>query len=308
MKTPEQKSRVLITGGSGLIGQQLCKLLQRKGYEVALLGRSKSSAANALSYAWNLEENKIDSDAINSSDYIIHLAGANIGAKRWSRKRREEIISSRIKSIDLIFKSLDKKDPKLKAFISASAIGYYGTLTSEHIFKETDPAAGDFLGQVCKKWEDAADRFTSMGIRTVKLRTGVVLSKQGGALSKLQKPVRWGLASAIGSGKQYMPWIHLDDLCAMYIHALENSQMEGAYNAVAPEHVSNKAFTRKLAQVLGKPFWFPDIPAFAMKLVFGKMAIMLLEGSRVSSEKIETAGFSLQYPDLDGAFKELYSK
>ncbi len=308
MNTPEQKSRVLITGGTGLIGQQLGIRLQQRGYEVALLGRRKSSHSDTLFYTWNPDQNEIDRDAINSCDYIIHLAGANIGAKRWTKQRREEIISSRVKSIDLIFNNLSKSSPKLKAFISASATGYYGAITSEKIFSETDPPAGDFLGQVCEKWEDAADKFASLGIRTVNLRTGVVLSKQGGALAKLQRPVQWGVASAIGSGSQYMPWIHMDDLCAIYINALENMKMEGAYNAVAPEQVTNKAFTRRLSQVLRKPFWFPNIPAPAMKLIFGKMAVILLEGSRVSSEKIETAGYTFLFPDLDKAFKKLYTK
>lgn len=303
-RTPE--SRVLITGGSGLIGRHLCDRLKEKGYEVALLGRGKSVHKNILSYTWDLHRNEIDQDAINGSDFIIHLSGANIGAKRWTSKRKAEIISSRIKSIDLIFNNLNKKNPKLKAFISASAIGYYGAITSEKIFKETDPPARDFLGQVCEKWEDAADKFSSAGIRTVKLRTGVVLSKQGGALARLQRPVRWGVGSAIGSGSQYMPWIHMDDLCAIYIQALENIRMEGAYNAVAPEHVTNKAFTRKLALALRRPFWFPHIPAPLIRLLFGRMAVMLLEGSRVSSEKIQTAGYKFQFPDLDNAFKELF--
>lgn len=308
MKAQTQISRVLITGGSGLIGRHLCNRLQEKGYKVALLGRSKSSFTITPTYTWNIDRNEIDTDAINACDYIIHLAGTNIGAKRWTCKRKEDIISSRIKSIDLIFNNLNKKNSKLKAFISASAIGYYGAITSEHIFSETDPPASDFLGQVCEEWEHSADQFSSIGIRTVKLRTGVVLSKQGGALSKLQKPVQFGIASAIGSGKQYMPWIHMDDLCAMYIHALENVKMEGAYNAVAPEHVTNKAFTRKLTQALRKPFWFPNIPAPAMRLLFGKMAEMLLEGSRVSSRKIDSTAYKFLYPDLDSAFKELYSK
>jgi len=308
MNAGKQISRVLITGGSGLIGQQLCNRLQQKGYEVALLGRSNSPYTNTLSYTWNLHRNEIDKDAINACDFIIHLAGTNIGAKRWTSKRKEDIISSRIKSIDLIFNNLNKNNSKLKAFISASAIGYYGAITSEHIFSETDPPANDFLGQVCEEWEQAADQFSSLGIRTVKLRTGVVLSKQGGAFSKLQKPVQFGIASAIGSGKQYMPWIHMDDLCAIYILALENVKIEGVYNAVAPEHVTNKAFTRKLTQALGKPFWFPNIPAPAMRLLFGKMAVMLLEGSRVSSEKIETTAYKFLYPDLDTAFKELCSR
>jgi uncharacterized protein (TIGR01777 family) len=303
----EQKSRVLITGGTGLIGRQLNYRLKQGGYEVALLGRSKRSDSDTLFYSWDPDQNKVDRDAINNCDYIIHLAGANIGAKRWTSKRRDEIISSRVKSIELIFNNLSKSNPRLKAFISASATGYYGAITTGKIFSETDPPAGDFLGQVCEKWEDAADKFSPAGIRTVKLRTGVVLSKQGGALAKLRRPVQWGVGSAIGSGSQYMPWIHLDDLCAMYIYALENVKIKGAYNAVAPEQVTNKAFTRQLARVLHKPFWFPNIPASLMRLLFGRMAVMLLEGSRVSSDKIETAGFSFLYPDLDSAFKDLYS-
>ena len=306
MNTPEQKSRVLLTGGTGLIGQQLSYHLKQMGYEVALLGRSKSSHSDTLFYTWDPDKNEIDRDAINSCDYIIHLAGANIGAKRWTIKRKEEIINSRVKSIDLIFNNLNKKNPKLKAFISASATGYYGAITSEHIFSETDPPAGDFLGQVCEKWEHTADKFTSLGIRKVKIRTGVVLSKKGGALAKLHRPVQWGVGSAIGSGEQYMPWIHLDDLCAIYIHALENEKMEGVYNAVAPEHVTNKAFTRKLSRALGKPFWFPNIPALAMKLLFGQMAVMLLEGSRVSSKKIRSMPYKFLYPELDNALEEIY--
>ncbi|MDF1573943.1 MAG: TIGR01777 family oxidoreductase [Bacteroidales bacterium] len=300
--------RVIITGGRGLIGQDLGVKLQKRGYEVAILGRSKDPDSETPGYTWNIDRGEIDKEAINSCDYIIHLAGANIGKKRWTEKRKKEIVDSRVKSIDLIFKHIDPGNRQLKAFISASASGYYGAVTSEQVFIESNPPAHDFLGKTCKKWEEAADQFTGIGIRTVKLRTGIVLSKKGGALSKLKIPVQWGLGSAIGSGRQYMPWIHLDDLSGMYIHALENQSMSGAYNAVAPEHISNKALTRKIAGRLHKPFWFPNIPACIIKLIFGKMSLMLLRGSRVSPEKIQAAGYTFLFPDLDSAFKDLFSK
>lgn len=299
-------SNVLISGGSGLVGQHLCKSLQEKGYDVAILSRSSKPKTHTPSYYWDINRNDIDIEAINNCDFIIHLAGVNIGEKRWTRKRKIEILNSRVKSIDLIFKNLDKKN-KLKAVISASAVGYYGAHTTEKIFSETDSSSNDFLGETCSLWEQAADKFTGIGIRTVKIRTGVVLSKKGGALAKLKMPIQLGFGSAIGHGRQYMPWIHMDDLCAIYIKALENKEMNGAFNAVAPEHVTNKALTRKMARALHKPFWFPNIPAFIMKLLFGEMAVMLLSGSRVSSAKIEASGYTFQFPNLESALKDLYS-
>ena len=303
---PSKMSSVLISGGSGLVGQHLCKSLQEKGYDVAILSRSLKPNTHTPSYFWDIDRNEIDSQAINSCDFIIHLAGVNIGAKRWTRRRKKEIIDSRVKSIDLIFNNIDKRNNKLKAFFSASAIGYYGALTSEHIFIETDPSAKDFIGQTCEKWEQAADRFKSIGIRTLKIRTGVVLSKKGGALAKLKIPIHLGFGSAIGHGRQYMPWIHMDDLCAIYIHAMENEEMNGAFNAVAPEHITNKALTRMMARALHKPFWFPNIPAFIMKVLFGKLSVMLLRGSRVSSDKIKAAGYTFQFPELENALKDVF--
>ena len=300
-------ARVLISGGSGLIGQVLRIRLEEKGYDVALLGRSSKKDHGTASFAWDITKGEIDTEALNNCDYIIHLAGANIGAKRWTPKRKQEIRVSRIDSANLLYANLDKQKTKLKAFISSSAIGYYGAISSEHVFKEADPPADDFLGRVCRDWEQAADQFKESGIRTVKIRTGIVLSKEGGALSKLRIPVKWGLGSPVGDGKQYMPWIHINDLCDMYIHALEQEDMQGAYNAVAPQHVNNKDFTRKLARAMGKPFWAPNVPAFALKLLFGEMSVMLLTGSRISPEKIREAGFSFTFPDLDSALHELLS-
>ena len=198
----------------------------------------------------------------------------------------------------MIFDALDKERNQLKGFISASAIGYYGAVSGEKIFVESDQPGRDFLGQTCEKWESVAKRFSDLGIRSVRLRMGVVLTEKGGALAKFTSLIKTGFGAAIGTGMQYMPWIHLDDLCDIFIMAVENTDVEGAYNAVAPQHVTNKEFTKEVARSLNKTLWLPDIPALAMKLIYGRMSAMLLYGSRVSSEKIETSGFKFEYPTL----------
>jgi uncharacterized protein (TIGR01777 family) len=300
--------RVIITGGTGLIGKHLSGKLKEKGYNVSLLS-SKSKQDNDIPvYFWNPEKNEIDRKAISSADYIIHLAGAGIGDKRWTKKRRQTISDSRIKTCELIFNTVQETGTKLKAFISASAIGYYGTITSDKVFTETDHPANDFLGEICRKWEQAADRFYESGIRTVKIRTGVVLTTKGGAMARMIPAVRMGIGSALGSGRQYLPWIHVEDLCNIYIKAIEDTSLRGAYNAVAPEHITNEAFMRTLAKVLKKPFFFPDIPAITMKLLFGKMSGILLKGSRVSSDKIISAGYAFLFPNLENALKNLLQK
>lgn len=299
---------ILITGGTGLVGRHLCRKLKEKGYSIALLSRTRQHHSDIPTYAWNLDNNEIEKEAIKTADYVIHLAGANIGDKRWTNKRRQLIIDSRVKTGELIFDKTKESNIKLKAFISASAIGYYGAITSDKIFCETDPPSNGFLGETCLQWEQSADRFRELGIRTVKIRTGVVLTKQGGALAKMITPVIMGIGSAIGNGKQYLPWIHIDDLCGIYIKAIEDTQMNGVYNAVAPDHKTNRDFIRILASVLKKPFWFPDVPAIAMKIMFGKMSGILLKGSRVSSDKINAAGYNFLFPDLENALTDIVLK
>lgn len=298
---------ILISGGSGLIGRHLCKKLKEKGYNVAILSRTKQPNNNSdiQIYTWNLDKKEIEKKALETADYIIHLAGANIWDKRWTTKRKQLIIDSRVKTGQLIFDKIKENKHKLKAFISASAVGYYGAITSDKIFSETDPPADDFLGETCRQWEQSADRFEELGVRTVKIRTAPVLTKQGGALAKMITPVKMGIGSAIGNGKQYLPWIHINDLCGIYIKAIEDMQMNGAYNAVAPDHRANEDFIRTLARVLKKPFWFPNIPAIAMKIIFGRMSEVVLKGSRVSSDKIRKAGYIFQFPDLENALTDL---
>jgi len=297
--------RILISGGNGLIGRHLCQKLTGRGYQVAILSRSGKPGGNLLSYYWDPDNNEMDPEAVDAADYIIHLAGANIGEKRWTPKRKQEILDSRVKPGQLIFNSVKANSGKLKAFISASATGYYGAIGSQQIFRETDPPALDYLGETCRQWEQSALQFESAGIRTVMIRTGVVLSPKGGALSKMATLVRYGLGSPLGSGRQFLPWIHLDDLCEIYIKALEDRQMNGAYNAVSPAITTNKEFYKTLARVLKKPLWLPPVPSFVLKIVLGEMSAMLLEGSRVSSVKIRAAGFNFRFPELQGALNDV---
>ena len=296
---------VLISGGTGLVGKYLSKKLIEKGYVVATLGRQSKKQSDIPNYTWNIENNELEKSALENVDYIIHLAGANIGERRWTSKRKKEIVDSRIKSSQLIFQKITENKHQLKAFISASAIGYYGAITTDKIFVETDQASQDFLGETCRLWEESANSFESLGIRTVKIRTGVVLTYQGGALAKMITPVKVGLGASIGSGKQYMPWIHIDDLCNIYIKAIEDNNMHGAYNAVAPEHKTNREFSETLTKVLKKTVWFPNIPATILKIIFGKMSEIILNGSRVSSNKLIKEGFQFKFPDLNSALVQL---
>ncbi|NOY50961.1 MAG: TIGR01777 family protein [Chlorobi bacterium] len=296
---------VLITGGTGLVGTYLSNKLLKRGYSVSFLSRAIHETPSIKTFVWNYQKQTIDIEALNNIDYIIHLAGANIGERRWTNSRKQLILDSRLKTGQLIFDKVNEHNIKLKAFISASATGYYGTITTDKIFMETNMPANDFLGNVCNEWEKISDKFGENGIRNVKIRTGVVLSGKGGALSKIIRPVKLGLGSAIGTGRQFMPWIHIDDLCEIYVKAIEDKQMEGAYNAVSPDHKTNEDFTKILASILNKPYWLPKVPPIVMKLAFGEMSDLLLKGSRVSAEKILKTGFEFRFTDLRSALSNL---
>ena len=256
-------------------------------------------------YTWDIAKQEIEKDAIIKADAIIHLAGANVGEGRWTTKRKKVIIDSRINSGNLLFESVKKFNPNLKTFITSSAIGYYGMVNSEKTFKEKDDAGNDFLAEVCSKWESVADQFSLLGCRVAKVRTGVVLDKNEGALAKLLTPIKLGIGSALGSGEQAMPWIHLDDICGIYLHLIENEMLNGAYNGVAPAKNTNKEFSKTVAKILKKPFWFPKVPAFALKLLMGEQAVIALKGSQISSEKIEKTGFKFRFRNLHDALSEI---
>lgn len=290
---------ILVTGGTGFIGRALCDLLRKKGHATFILSRTKTDNPNT--FYWNLAERYIDPEAIIKADYIIHLAGEGIADKRWTKERKRFLISSRVDSANLLFEKVKELHPNLKGFISASGIGYYGATTSEKIYEENDVAGEDFISEICKVWEKSSLQFDAINIRTVIFRTGVVFAKEGGALEKLSQPIKLGVGAALGSGEQYIPWIHLEDLCNMYLYAIENEEIKGIYNAVAPEHLTNKSLTKNIANKLKKPLWLPNIPTFMMKLILGEMAAIILEGSRVSSEKIMATGFKFNFPSIKEA-------
>ncbi|MDP5092036.1 MAG: TIGR01777 family oxidoreductase, partial [Polaribacter sp.] len=283
----------LITGGTGLIGSKLTQLLIERNHEVAILSR-KPSQKNE--FKWDIVNNFIDEKAFENIDFIIHLAGAGIADERWSNARKKELIDSRVQSANLLFENIKKFKTPLKGFISASGIGYYGAVTSNEIFEETAKAGDDFLAEICIKWEAAAMQFENEQIPVTILRTGVVLSSSGGALEKMKTPV----VTPLGSGKQYLPWIHIDDLCEMYLKAIENN-LVGIYNAVAPEHQTSYSFSKQLAKSINKPFVGIPVPSFLLKIVFGEMSVILLEGSRISANKIKKSGFSFRFETLKKA-------
>ena len=309
---------VLITGGSGLIGTRLSEILLEKGFSVSHLGRKKVTKIQARAtnsteakpsirmYNWDIDRGIIDEEALLKADYIIHLAGAGIADKNWSEARKKEIIESRTKSITLITNTLKMIPHEIKSFISASGIGYYGANTGDEPIAEQRTAGTDFVADCCIQWEAAADEIQALSIRTVKFRTGIVLSDKGGALPKLTLPVRWGVGAALGTGKQWQSWIHLDDLCELYVKALTDERMTGSYNAVAPNPITNYELTKLSAEVLKRPFWMPNVPAFALKLVFGEMAEIILGGNYILNKRITLeTDFSYKYVEVKEALKDL---
>lgn len=299
---------VLITGGTGLVGKHLTSLLTANGYEVAVLSRSPSSGLNVQTYTWDIRRQEISEEALQSAESIIHLAGVNIGGGRWTPGRRREIMASRIETADLLLQGLKETGLRPKTFISASAVGYYGSLTGEKIHSEEEPPALDFPGRVCAAWESAAEKFSKEGIRTIMVRTGIVLSKEGGLLKRLERPIRLGMGTTLGKGHQYMPWIHIDDLCGIYLHFLSNPDLSGAFNAVAPGHATSETFSRLLTRIREKKTWISGVPTFILRSVYGEMASMLLNGSRVSARKIIESGYTFRFPELDGALEQIYAK
>ena len=291
----------MITGGSGLIGRRLSFLLKSRGYEVRILSRSNNPKNNYKTFVWNVSEQYINDSAFEGLNHIIHLAGAGIADKRWSEKRKKEIIASRVASTNLLYNSVKRLKTPLNSFISASATGYYGAVTSETIFEEKDKPAKDFLGKVCSLWEDSIFQFNEIKIRTVALRTGIVLSKDGGALKKMKTPI----ITSLGNGKQYMPWIHIDDLCELYIKAIEDEQFKGAFNAVSPEHISNLSFSKKISKIFNYPFLALGAPSLILQIVFGEMSTIILNGSRISANKIKQAGFKFKFENLEKALNNL---
>ncbi|WP_313503331.1 TIGR01777 family oxidoreductase [Kaistella carnis] len=294
---------ILITGGTGLVGQLLVEKLRERRHEVRILTRKKSDDPNE--FYWNIAEKEIDDKAFQKLDAIIHLAGATI-SERWSDAYKKEMYSSRVDTANLLLERCKKNNVHLKSFISASGINYYGTFTSDQILKESDGVVQkDFLAELCVSWENAANKFSTVADRVVCLRTAMVLAKDGGAFPLLKKLVNLNMGSGVGSGNQWMNWIHVDDLVNMYIFAIENQKMNGIYNAVADDVPTNKTFMKDLANASDKFFLPFNVPNFVLKSVFGEMSSIILEGTRANNKKIKSLGFDFKYNHVKEAFKSL---
>jgi uncharacterized protein len=308
---------VIITGGTGLIGTALTKALVQKGYEIVILSRSKKlSTKKNISYAvWDVSNQTIEEEAIKKADYIVHLAGANVGEKRWTQKRKKEIVDSRVDTGKLLVKALKEIPNKVKAVVSSSAMGYYGpdlTASSSpkgggrgNLFVETDPPFNDFLATTVVKWENAIEPVKALDKRLVFFRTGIVLSNEGGAYKEFKKPLQFGVASVLGSGKQTVSWIHIDDLVRLYIEAIENDKWNGVYNAVSPNPASNRQLIKEIARQTKRFFITLKIPSSILKTILGEMSIEVLKSTTVSSEKIQKEGFQFLFPTIQTAIKNL---
>jgi uncharacterized protein (TIGR01777 family) len=304
---------VLISGGTGIIGSRLTHHLIERGYDIIILTQQKNRLAenSKITYSyWNVEKEIIDKKAVLSADHIVHLAGAGVMDHKWTTDYKKKILESRTKSAELIVNCLKEHEHHVKTFVSASAIGYYGAdekiLERKDGFIESDLPSQDFLGETCLLWEASVEPVTALGTRLVKLRTGIVLSKKGGALKEFKKPLRFGIATVFGNGKQIVSWVHIDDLCRMYCEAMENKYLHGSYNAVAPEPVSQKELILLLANKMRNKFFTAvHVPVFILKLFLGKRSIEILKSATVSDRKIKATGFTFLYPSIESALNEV---
>lgn len=297
------KQVVLITGANGMLAKQLAQQLEEE-YAVRFLTRKKTRDNE---YLWDINKHYIDPKALTGVTGVIHLAGASIAEKRWTKKSKQIILSSRVDSADLILKELKKQQISIDTFISASAIGYYGSKTTDAVFNEESPKGNDFLSDVCSEWERAAATFRSDGIakRVIIVRSGIILALNDGALTKIMKPIKYGLGSCLGTGNQFMPWVHIEDLVGIFKFILDDKKISGTFNAVSPQHVTNKELTKTIAKLMNRPLILPNIPKFLIKIIFGELAATLLEGSKISSKKISNAGYKFKHEKLSEALSNL---
>lgn len=302
--------KILLTGASGYIGENLQQELLAKGHQVNSLTRKDPPAANrdGLQYfKWDPAKDEIDEHCADEAEAIINLAGAGIAQKPWSKKVRKEILKSRTDSVNLLYSLLRRNDKhRVRSFVSASATGYYGDQADQWL-SEDHAAEDSFLGQTCLAWEQAVEQGKALGIRTVCLRSGLVLGKDGGILPKISALTEWGLGAALGNGRQWVPWIHLEDAVQMYCYALEHEGLQGPFNMVAPDPVTNLELTETIAKTLKRPLWLPHVPAVVLTGIMGKMSALVLNSTRASAERIESTGFTFKYPGIGQAIQTIYA-
>ncbi len=295
---------VLITGGSGLIGTALTGLLLEEGYQVRHLSRNPQKLSRVPTFLWNIDQQFIDLKAFEDVDFVVHLAGENIAHGRWTKRRKDLIYRSRVGGAKLILDYKLRYKLNFQAFISSSAIGYYGTFNSDEIFTEDSPAGDDYLAYVAKHWEDAAWEFYKNGVRVGIVRTGVVLAPNGGLIQKLLPLARMGLLSPLGSGKQQVPWIHIYDLVRIYLMLIRSDESD-VFNGVAPQFVTFTDLVDELVKLLGRKVWLPNVPSFVIKLLFGEMSSIMLYGSRVSADKLLKLGFEFKFGNITAALQDI---
>jgi uncharacterized protein (TIGR01777 family) len=303
---------VIITGGTGLIGTALSKYLVSRGFQVIILSRkpkAHSSSSPGISFAaWNVDEQSANEEAFRKAKYLIHLAGAGVADKPWTDKRKNEIVESRTRSSALLVKALNRIPNEIVSVVSASATGWYKQNVS-HQSVETDPPDPGFLGETCRVWENSIQPVTELGKRLVILRTGIVLSNEGGAFPEFAKPIRYGIAGILGNGKQVISWIHIEDICRIYMEAMLNPSWAGIYNAVAPNPVNNRTFTLELAKKMKGSFFIPiPVPNFILRLKLGDRSEEILKSNNISANKLKQKGFQFIYPTIDAAFRDLIQR
>lgn len=297
---------ILITGATGLVGSTLSDALRAKNYIIHALSRTQRNNTRHVKYfKWDPERNKVDEKCLSGVDTIVHLAGENIAAVPWRNERRQMLVKSRTDSIRLIYSLLRNSTHEVKTVISASASGYYGD-RADDLLQESDRPGTDFLAHCCLAWETAVNEGEPLGLRLVKLRTGLVLSSSGGALPLMTRAVRIGVGAPLGSGNQWMPWIHIRDLVNMYIYAIEHADCSGAFNLCSPRPVRNKEFLETLALTLKKRIWLPHVPKFLLRAVLGEMHTLITNSARMSCRKIEETGFEFNFDTLDSALRDIY--
>lgn len=299
--------KVLIVGGSGFVGQALQSFFRSKSIEFNVLSRNIYSERSNY-FQWIPEENYIDLNSLVDVFCIINLSGENISEKPWTNKRKKQLYESRILTSQLLFDSIQKLSTKPEVIICASAIGYYESKESDRCFDETSKSGSSYLSTLCVQWEESSLKFISLGLRTIVLRFGIVLGKSGGAFPKLLFPAKFHLGTILSHGRQFMPYIHIDDLCNLILHCIEVKNINGIYNAVNGDHVTNESFCRSLANKVSRFVFIFKVPRIIIELLLGKMSTVLLDGNKVSSKKIEATGFLFQFKDLNMTFDNILKK
>jgi len=299
------KKHILITGATGMIGTGLLKALQKEGYTISILSRKRIKINDVQVFLWDVYRQKIDARCLDGVDTIVHLAGENIGKGKWTKERKQLLIDSRVLSTSLLYKTMKENPNQVKDFISASAVGYYGDCGDEILTEENENGYG-FLAECCEKWEHAVDKGRELNLRVVKVRTGFVLKAGEGALAAMDKPIKFFAGAPLGSGQQWVPWIHFKDLIRIYLLAITNTQMEGAYNACAPYPVTNKTLTNSIAKALNRPVWPFNVPEGLLTTLLGEMSSVALMSTNTSAQKLLDSGFTFNFTQLDIALKDIY--